>query len=111
VNTANQGHAPADIFQRESMMEPKPLAPPEYRKQALRFIINFNRDKGVSSLSFSDLVLQVRDLALRPDIDPSFEPFSLESINAAVADLIQTRELLVVNDRTVIFPESSGPVG
>ena len=93
------------------MTTPKPLAPPEYRQQALRFILSLNRSKGLSSLSFSELALQLRDQTLRDNIDPFFEPLSLESINAAVADLVRTRELMIINDRTVIFPVPPAPTG
>jgi len=87
------------------------MAPPEYRQQALRLITSLNREKGLSSLSFSELALQLRDQTLRGDIDPSFEPLSLESINAAVAELVNTGELAIINDRTVIFPAPSAAAG
>jgi hypothetical protein len=106
VNTTNQGDDAGDIFQSHNPA-PKPLAPSEYRQQALRFIISLNRGKGMSSLSFSELALQMRDQALRGGTDPVFEPLSLESIKAAVADLVLTRELRIINDRTVIFPPSA----
>jgi hypothetical protein len=98
----NQGNDTGSIFQSPTHT-PRPLAPPEYRQQALRSIITLNRAKGLSSLSFSELALQLRDQSLRHVIDPKVEPLSLESINGAVADLVQTREL-IVEGRTVIFP-------
>ena len=99
----------SDIFQGEGEATPRPLAPSDYRQQALRLIISLNLSKGVSSLSFSELALQMRDQTLRDYIDPSFEPLSLESINAAVADLVRTGEITIINDRTVIFPAPSAP--
>jgi hypothetical protein len=103
VNDPHQGKDPSIIFQTKSHATPRPLAPPEYRQQALRYVIGVNKEKGLSSLSFSELALELRDQNLRKEVDPSFEPLSLESINAAVADLVQTREI-TVSGRTVVFP-------
>jgi hypothetical protein len=109
VNSNDKGSGSSDIFQDETQATPRPLAPPDYRQQALRLIISLNLGKGLSSLSFSELALQMRDQALRDYIDPSFEPLSLESINAAVTDLVRTHELTIINDRTVIFPALPKP--
>lgn len=109
VSPTEQGDRLSDIFQGEGEATPRPLAPSDYRQQALRLIISLNLSKGVSSLSFSELALQMRDQTLRDYIDPSFEPLSLESINAAVADLVRTGEITIINDRTVIFPAPSAP--
>lgn len=99
----NQGNDPSVIFQSQNQTTPKPLAPLEYRQQALRFIISLNRSKGLSSLTFSEIALQMRDQSLRATVDPFFEPLSLESIRAAVAELAEAREI-TVNDRTIVFP-------
>ena len=101
----NPGKDSSAIFVSQNQIMPKPLAPAEYRQQALRHIIGLNRGKGMPSMSFSELALQLRDQTLRDNVDPTFEPLSLESIKAAVTDLSQTREL-TVNDRTVVFSES-----
>jgi hypothetical protein len=103
VSTTNEGNDPKIIFQSDNQATARPLAPPEYRDQALRFIINLNRSKGLSSLSFSELALQLRDQTLRGKVDPSFEPLSLESIHAAVTDLNRSGDI-IINNRTVIFP-------
>lgn len=105
MGTTNLDFEAGGIFQSPNQT-PRPLAAPEYRQQALRSIINLNRDNGLSSLSFSELALQLRDQSLRDKIDPQVEPLSLESINAAVADLLHTHEL-IVNGRTVIFPTTT----
>jgi hypothetical protein len=101
------------IFQGTEQAVSRPLAPPEYRQQALRHVIDANRSSGTDSVSLSELALQMWDQALRSDIDPSLEPMSLKSIDAAVSDLIRAREISVVN-RTVVFstpaaPTASGP--
>jgi len=111
VNTTDSVDGFGTIFPSWVPPEPKPLAPPAYRQQALRLIISLNRSNGVSSLSFSELALQLRDQSLRGDVDPKFEPLSLESITAAVAELVHSRELIIVNDRTVIFPVPPAPAG
>lgn len=111
VNTTDQGGGSSEIFQDDRMATPRPLAPPDYRQQALRLIISLDRSKGLSSLSFSELALQMRDQTLRDYVDPSLEPLSLESINAAVADLVRAGEIKIINDRTVIFPAPSAPTG
>lgn len=108
MNTTHQPNDSSIIFHSEIPSAPKPLAPPEYRQQALRFIIKLNQSKGFSSLSMSELALQLRDPSLRGKMDPVFEPLSLESINAAVNDLVQARELRVAG-RTVVFPAPSAP--
>ena len=105
--TDNKGSDTGSIFQSPTHT-PRPLATPEYRQQALRSILTLNRAKGLSCLSFSELALQLRDQSLRDKIDPQVEPLSLESINSAVADLLNTHEL-VVSGRTVIFPPPSAP--
>lgn len=104
MNSHSHGKASDVIFQGQDQPVARPLASPEYRQQALRFIVGLNRSKGLGSLSFSELALQMRDQSLRADIDPEFEPLSLESINTAVADLVRSREL-VVDNRTVLFSE------
>jgi hypothetical protein len=104
VNISNSANDPSIVFQSQDETTARPLAPPEYRQRALRSIIGLNHSKGSDSLSFSELALQLRDPALRDNVDPAFEPFSSESIRAAVADLIYTGEL-VVDNRTVIFPK------
>jgi hypothetical protein len=98
------------IFQGADQAVPLPLAPPEYRRRALRHVIDVNRSRGASSMSLSELALQMRDLDLRSDTDPSLEPMSLKSIDAAVSDLVGTREISVV-DRTVVFSAPSSPTG
>lgn len=103
MSTHPQGKDTSIIFQSPDQPAPKPLAPPEYRQQALRFVLKKNREQGLDSLSLSELALQLRDPSLREKLDPAFEPLSLASINAAVADLTQTHEL-AVNDRIVVFP-------
>lgn len=110
VTTGNPGDDSSAIFQGQSPPAPKPLAPPDYRQQALRKIVSLNRSKGISTLSFSELALQLRDKGLRGKVDPLFEPLSLESINAAVADLTLTQEL-EVHGRIVVFPAPPAPAG
>lgn len=107
MSPAKQSIDTSSLFQIPDQSPPKPLAPPEYRQRALRFVINLNRSKGVDSMSLSELALQLRDQSLRYDIDPSFEPLSLASIDAAVADLVSAHEL-VVNDRTVVVSTTAG---
>jgi hypothetical protein len=106
MGTTNQSPGAGDIFQSPTEA-PKSLAAPEYRQQALRSILSLNRSKGVSSLSLSELALQLRDQSLRDHLDPRLEPLSLESINAAVADLLKSHEL-IVEGRTAIIPTEPG---
>ncbi|HMD61932.1 MAG TPA: hypothetical protein VKG78_10890 [Opitutaceae bacterium] len=110
MTTPIPGNESSEIFQSETLT-PRPLAPPDYRQRALRTILSLNRDRGLSSLSFSELALQLRDQTLRDEFDPIYEPLSLESINAAVADLVESREIMIINDRTVIFPVPPDPAG
>jgi hypothetical protein len=61
-------------------------------------------------MSLSELAVQMRDQALRSDTDPSLEPMSMKSIDAAVSDLVRTREISVV-DRTVVFSAPAAVTG
>src|SRR5271167_3285591 len=103
MNTPDADNDPNVIFQSQAQATARPLAPPEYRQRALRSIIGLNQNKGSCSLSLSELALQLRDQTLRENLDPAFEPLSLESIHAAVDDLTHTGEL-VLDRRAVTFP-------
>jgi hypothetical protein len=98
------------IIQGDGATPPVPVAPREYRQKVLRSIIGINRRKGVSSLSLSELVEQLRDHELRDDVDPKYEPLTLKSIDAAVTDLIKEQEL-TVKDRTVVFAAPGASTG
>src|ERR1700722_12761878 len=102
MSASNRTVSSSVIFQGTDQAAPRPLAPPEYRQQALRHVIDVNRSSGTDSMSLSELAHQMWDQALRSDTDPSLEPMSLKSIDAAVSDLVRTREISVV-DRTVVF--------
>jgi hypothetical protein len=108
MSTSNRTSNSRAIFQGADQAAPRPLAPPEYRQRALRHVIDVNRSRGANSMSLSELALQMRDLDLRGDTDPSLEPMSLTSIDAAVSDLVGTREIAVV-DRTVVFSPPGTP--
>ena len=94
------------VIQGAGQGAPRPVAPPEYRQRALRSVINNRRRQGANSLSLSELVCQLQDPKLRKDSDPRFEPLSFESIEAAVKDLVGSRELKV-DGRTVVFGPST----
>jgi len=87
----------------------KPLAPPHYRQHALRTVLIRSRGDGVDALSMSELVTQLRDRSLRDHIDPAFEPLSIQSIDAAVTDLVHARELRV-DGRNVVLTAPHSPV-
>jgi hypothetical protein len=108
MSASNRTISSSMIFQSADQEAPRPLAPPEYRQQALRHVIDVNRNSGTDSVSLSELALQMWDQALRSDTDPSLEPMSLKSIDAAVSDLVRTREISVV-DRTVVFSTPTAP--
>ena len=110
MKTADHSDSNSVISRDPFPVRPKPLAPPEYRQQVLRTIIDISRDKGMDSMSLSELVVQLRDQSLRDDIDPNLEPLSLLSIDAALTDLERTREL-TLRHRTVVFSPPAAPGG